>query len=253
VRSVPDYISPIISYRVWQWDVAGLRSLNGELWQPGKPLEAGCKVSKFAPLRGHACATHSPHDAPQMNCTCGIYGSKSLEHLPKYGFERSRIQGQVSLWGTVVEHQYGWRARYAYLKSFSLLPEIFPLTLTEIQSRLLSLISFGRDIFIIHDRASLPLWKEKSGLVAAGLDFLMSRGSKWYAQRHQESTIKRGDRVAIVGRGTAVIREIDSEWIQVVLGNKTMVRIARKRVFWNKQNVRWETSPHASYEAYGNG
>jgi len=188
-----------------------------------------------------------------MNCTCGIYGSKSLEHLPKYGFERSRIQGQVSLWGTVVEHQYGWRAQYAYPKSFSLLPEILPLTLTEIQSRLLSLISYGRDIFIIHDGASLPLWQEKSGLAPAGLDFLMSRGSKWYAQRHQESTMKPGDRVAIVGRGTAVIREIDSEWIQVVLGNKAMVRIARKRVFWNKQNVRWETSPPACYEAYGNG
>jgi hypothetical protein len=124
MRNVPDYISPIISYRVWRWDVGGLRSLNGELWQPGKPLEAGCKVSQFALWRGHAYAAHSPHDAPQMNCTCGIYGSKSLEHLPKYGFEKARIRGQVSLWGTVVGHRLGWRAQYAYPKSFFLLPEI---------------------------------------------------------------------------------------------------------------------------------
>jgi preprotein translocase subunit YajC len=81
----------------------------------------------------------------------------------------------------------------------------------------------------------------------------MSRGSKWYAQRHQESTIKRGDRVAIVGRGTALIREIDSKGIQVVLGNKTIVRIARKRVSWSKQNVRWETSPYACYAVNGKG
>ncbi len=252
MRNVPDYISSIISYRVWRWDAAGLRSLNGESWQPGKPLEAGCKVSEFALLRGHAYAPHSPHDAPQITCTCGIYASKSLEHLPKYGLERARIHGQVSLWGTVVEHQFGWRAEYAYPKSFFLLPEILPLTFTEIQSRLRSLISYGRDIFIIHDSISLPLWKEESGLVAAGLDFLMSRASKWYAQRHQENTIKRGDRVAILGRGTAVIREIDGEWIQVVLGNKTIVRLARSRVFWNRQNVRWETSPHASCAANGN-
>jgi hypothetical protein len=249
VRSVPDYISPITSYRVWRWDVAGLPSLNGELWQPGKPLEAGCRVADLALLRGRANAAHSPHDAPQINCTCGIYASKSLEHLRECGYERSGIHGQVSLWGTVVEHQHGWRAQYAYPKSFFLLPEILPLTLMEIQSRLLALTSYRCDIFIIHDSASLPLWKENSGLAAAGLDFLMSRGSKWYAQRNQESTIKQGDRVAIVGRGTAVVKEIDSTWIQAVLGNKAIVRIARQRVSWNRQNVRWETSTHALYEA----
>jgi hypothetical protein len=253
VRSVPDYISPIISYRTWRWDVVGLRSLNGELWQPGKALEAGCRVSEFALLRGHASAAHSPHDAPQMNCTCGIYGSKSLEHLPKFGFERARIHRQVSLWGTVVEHQFGWRAQYAYPKSFFLLPDILPLTLTEIQSRLLSLISYGRDIFITHDSASLPLWEEKSGLAAAGLDFLMSRASIWYAQHNQESAIKRGDQVGIVGRGTAVVKEINSTWIQAVLGSKTILRIARRCVFWNRQNVSWETSTLMDYEVNGKG
>ena len=176
MRKVPDYISPIISYRAWRWDVAGLRSLNGELWQPGEPLEAGCRVSDFALLWGRAKAGHSPHDAPQIDCTCGIYASKSLEHLPKYGFERSRIHGQVSLWGTVVEHQHGWRAQYAYPKTFFLQPEVLPLTLREIQAGLAALISYRCDIFISHDNASLPLWRENSGLVAPGLDFLMSRG-----------------------------------------------------------------------------
>jgi hypothetical protein len=245
VKGVPDYISPIISYRVWRWDVAGLRSPNGELWQTRKPLEAACRVSEFARWTHGDRAAHRPHNAPHIKCSCGIYASKSLEHLRECGYERSGIHGQVSLWGTVVEHQYGWRAQYAYPKSFFLLPEILPLTITEIQSRLLALISYGCDIFIVHDNASFPLWKENSGLVGAGLDFLMSRGSKWYAQHNQERTIKQGNRVAIVGQGTAVVKEIDSTWIQAVLGNKSVVRIARQLVSWNKQNVRWETSTHA--------
>lgn len=48
MTSVPDYVLPIIGYRVWQWDVAGLRSLNGEPWRPGKPLEARCIICEFA-------------------------------------------------------------------------------------------------------------------------------------------------------------------------------------------------------------
>lgn len=173
MKGVPDYISPIISYRLWRWDIAGLRSLNGELWQPRKPLEAGCRASDFARRTHGDGAAHRPHIAPHIKCTCGIYASKSLEHLRERRHERSLVYGQVSLWGTVVEHHDGWRAQYAYPKSFFLLPELLPLTITEIQSRLLALISYGCDIFIIHDNASLPLWKENSGLVAAGLDFLM--------------------------------------------------------------------------------
>lgn len=68
---IPDFISPIIAWRVWQWDANGLRSLNGEAWMPGKPLRAGCK----------AHAVRVSHDAPLFNCTCGIYGSKTLDHL----------------------------------------------------------------------------------------------------------------------------------------------------------------------------
>lgn len=67
-------------------------------------------------LGGHQRAMHSPQDAPHIKCTCGIYASKSLEHLHEYGYSRSRVHGQASLWGTVVEHQHGWRAQYAYPK-----------------------------------------------------------------------------------------------------------------------------------------
>jgi hypothetical protein len=41
---IPDYISPVVGYRVWQWNAAGLKSLNGELaaWQSSCGSMPGC-------------------------------------------------------------------------------------------------------------------------------------------------------------------------------------------------------------------
>jgi hypothetical protein len=52
--------------------------------------------------------------------------------------------------------------------------------------------------------------------------------------------IKQGERIAIVGLGTAVVEEIDGTCILAKLGNNTILNIACKQVFWNKQNLRWE-------------
>lgn len=245
MTGVPDYIAPIVGYRVWQWDVAGLRSLNGERWRAGEQLETRCRVCDFVRWRGRPSAVHSPNTAPHIQCSCGIYAHKSWEHLRQCGYERSRIHGQVLLWGTVVEHQYGWRGQYAYPKCFFLPSEALPVTLTEIQARLLALIPYRCEIFILRDEGRLLLWNEDSGFGAAGLDYLSNRGNQWYARHNQESTIKQGDRVAIVGQGPAVVEEIDHRWIRAVLGDKRVVRIARERVCWNDQNVRWETDTHA--------
>ena len=146
MTAIPDYTSPITGYRVWQWDRAGLRSLNGKTWQHGEPLEAKCRLSEFVHCRRHR-AKLRPHDAPLLNCACGIYASKSLEHLRRPGYQRSLIYGQVLLWGTIVEHQRGWRSQYAYPQSFLLPPEVLPVRLMEIETRLESLISYDRDIF----------------------------------------------------------------------------------------------------------
>jgi hypothetical protein len=116
----------------------------------------------------------------------------------------------------------------------------------EIEAGLLALTSYRCDIFIIQDSASLPLWKEDSGFAASGLDLtiLARRDSRWYAERNQVSAIKQGDRVAIVGLGTAVVQEVDCTCIHAVLGNKSVGRIPRRRVCWNQQNVCWETDTH---------
>ena len=40
---IPDYVSPIVAYRVWGWDGSGLASLSGESWPTGHALTAQCK------------------------------------------------------------------------------------------------------------------------------------------------------------------------------------------------------------------
>ena len=109
--NVPDYVSPIIGHRVWLWDGSKPMSINGELWQPSQPLVAKCK-------RG------SPHQPPHIDCSCGVYAAKTTEQLTALGLRPYGICGEVYLWGTIIEHRFGWRAQFAYPKSFLLPPEV---------------------------------------------------------------------------------------------------------------------------------
>ncbi len=56
------------------------------------------------------------HVAPDIRCRCGIYASRSLADFerPRPAWPPAPVVGTVSLWGTVVEHERGWRARLAY-------------------------------------------------------------------------------------------------------------------------------------------
>jgi hypothetical protein len=242
--NVPDYISPIAAHRVWQWDTTGLRSLNGEQWSPGKPLAARCGVvrhGKFVDLPAHVA-----HIVPKADCRCGVYASKRLDSLRSMCFWDCGVRGEVLLWGTVVEHEHGWRAQFAYPKTLYVPYETLPATLAEIQSRLQSLVPYRCDIFIAHDGGSIPLWRRNSGLDAAGLGFLTGRGKEWYARRKQERTLKCGDRVAILGRGIAVVEQVHGEEVHVVLGNRSMLRIGRKDIVWDEGNRRWEARAQSS-------
>jgi hypothetical protein len=107
---------PIEGWRVWNLseDQGGplLRPAGSgvDAWQPRRRVEARCAAP------GLLTAGIGPHDAPDIRCHCGIYASRSLD-----AFERRRpawpptpVVGTVSLWGAVVEHERGWRARFAY-------------------------------------------------------------------------------------------------------------------------------------------
>lgn len=93
---IPDYVSPIVGYRVWDWGATGLRSLNGEAWVPDRALTAKCPTSDHVP--------------PADGCSCGVYAAKNYQHLQNISLStafESCVHGEVYLWGKVVEHDLG--------------------------------------------------------------------------------------------------------------------------------------------------
>jgi preprotein translocase subunit YajC len=68
----------------------------------------------------------------------------------------------------------------------------------------------------------------------------MSLRRRHYTQQQQERTLNKGDRVALLGQGIAVVEQADDREAVVVLGNKHVLRIARKDIVLNQQNRRWE-------------
>jgi hypothetical protein len=176
---IPDYTSPIVAYRVWTWGNSGLKSLCGTQWHPGQALEARCKASAVVgTIARRSEAANDTHDAPEANCTCGIYGAKGLHYFRSTGYDRFGIHGEVYLWGEVVEHQLGYRAQFAYPKSLVIAPDVLPFSSAPIQDRLRGLVAYGIDIFVADDNGSVPLWKKHSGLNSAGLDYLRGIGRR---------------------------------------------------------------------------
>ncbi len=95
----------------------------------------------------------------------------------------------------------------------------------------------------------MSLWTKDSGYDAAGLDLLVQRCNGWYARRQQERRIKQGDRVAVLGRGIAVVEQIDGKEVHAVLWNRNVLRIGRKDIVWDEGNMRWEASHRVSSKA----
>lgn len=118
--------TPVIGWRVWElphtWENIGdgtaelLRSpVSRNLWEPGFPNEADCRRDNTRKHDREAC--------PDLACTCGIYAMR-LRQDCRVGLSSNRylvVFGQVSLWGRVIEHRYGWRGQYAYPYSLSII------------------------------------------------------------------------------------------------------------------------------------
>ena len=221
---IPDYISPIVGYRVWKWENTGLKSLCGDRWHPGQSLAARCRASAVVgPIAGRTEAVHDAHEPPQSNCTCGVYAVKTLHHFRSAGYERYGIHGEVYLWGTVVDHELGWRAQFAYPKTLFLPYDI--------------------DIFIFGSGQGIPLCRRGWGFDAAGLDYLIGKRTQYYVRRQRDRTLMRGDRVAVLGRGIAVVEHADETEVHALLRNRIMLKMRRKDIAWNRQNMRWESQP----------
>jgi len=232
--NIPDYISPIVAYRTWQWDAVGLKSLNNEQWFPSLALEAS------------TARCGKEHAAPSDGCRCGIYAAKNFQHLVEIGYAQYGVHGEVYLWGAVVEHRLGWRAQYAYPKTLVLPPDTIPFRMSKVKSRLETLMAYGADIAIA-SATPISLWSKESGYNAAGLDRLVEQRKKWYELREQERTLKAGDRVAVLGKGIGVVAHADDNYVRVRLWNKLTMWMRRKNVAWNQQNWRWEGDPTGTF------
>lgn len=239
---------PVVGHRVWRWSAAGLMSLNDEPWLPGQPLAAGCRAAILRTIAGLPKALHAPHEVPSEGCTCGVYAAKNLQHLRQIGYERRGIHGEVYLWGTVVEHKLGWRAQFAYPKSFFLPPNAIPFRFSEVEARLKTLIAFGAGLFLLRDHEDIGFWHKDTGFDPAGLDYLIKTRKEFYIRRRRERTLKTGDRVAVLGQGIAVVEQIEGKEALVILGKRLVLRIARKDIVLNQQYARWECEAHNARE-----
>jgi hypothetical protein len=122
VTAAPDRIEPVQGWRVWDVvlldEAPRLCSLAfWSIWIPGHETRATCHRALFEGVG----AGRTPHPAPAERCRCGIYATVSLADTLAYsravtrrGDTAHRVVGRVSLWGTVVECEGGWRASCGY-------------------------------------------------------------------------------------------------------------------------------------------
>ena len=276
---IPDYLSPIVAYRTWQWDAEGLKSLNNDLWIPGEAKKATCKV--IAPCTRKAWQWDEAagewvtcsHEAPVDGCSCGVYAAKSYEHLASIGYLGQGPHGEVHLWGRVWDHRLGYRAQYAYPKNIIIPQDMIPFKMQDMESRLMSLTAYNVDLFIqcqqlhyplpdcpivsadVEDRnfspgqpGNLLLWSKATGNYEPdAVDWLLSERKKWYTYRAEEVALKVGDRVSVLGVGIGLVLAISRETPSIA--DKVCIRmfnadlkVPYNSVVWNDRNFRWETN-----------
>lgn len=129
--TVPDYCEPLIGWRCWVVRVRTSRLVSRQqTWEPYEPLTAEHRENGYGPAAGGSLrCPGSPCDLKTRHGKgCGVYAFKSEGVLRN---ERSRhppllanltttgeVIGRVALWGTIVEHEHGYRAQYAYPLEF---------------------------------------------------------------------------------------------------------------------------------------
>jgi preprotein translocase subunit YajC len=138
-----------------------------------------------------------------------------------------------------VEHELGWRAQFAYPKTLFLPPHLIPSDTKEMEARLGVLAAYDTDIFMLGGGRKIPLCRRGLGFDASGLDYLIAKRTQYYVRRQRDRTLMKGDRVAVLG-GIAVVEHADETEVEALLGNKTILRMRRNDIAWNRQNMRWE-------------
>ena len=98
---------PIVAWRTWTLagskDASSVRLLpiagDGKPWPPRRPASAACTKDRH-------------HVVPDLGCTCGLHAVAEADTL-----RRARdpaVFGTVALWGSIAEHDLGYRAAFGY-------------------------------------------------------------------------------------------------------------------------------------------
>ena len=98
---------PILAWR--SWTLTGRRDGVGLLL---RPVTAGSRPWRPLEVAQATCRLAWSHEAPNVDCTCGLHATREVDLL-----RRTRcpaVLGRVALWGRVIEHEHGYRARFAY-------------------------------------------------------------------------------------------------------------------------------------------
>lgn len=98
---------PILAWR--SWTLTGRRDGDGLLL---RPVTAGSRPWRPREVAHATCRLAWSHEAPNLDCSCGLHAARELEAL-----RRTRcpaVLGRVALWGRVIEHEHGYRARFGY-------------------------------------------------------------------------------------------------------------------------------------------
>jgi hypothetical protein len=112
-------IEPVTGWRLWglATDPPGTPVLlpagaGRGIWPARRRFEARCSVDD----RVRRARIDAPHESPSLGCTCGIYASASLRDLATStpSLPALSVVGTVSMWGRTIEHERGWRSRFAY-------------------------------------------------------------------------------------------------------------------------------------------
>ncbi len=104
----------LVGHRMWQYKQDTLRSIyRDSFWLPKKIEEKKCYVKH---TEGYLFCRYT-----EQSFGCGLYAMKNPITSVNHGIMLSYevvILGSVYLWGQIEEHQFGYRAQYAYPRSF---------------------------------------------------------------------------------------------------------------------------------------
>ena len=130
---IPDLVEPITGYRAWrlvalrdergqvQLRLMGLHARHAQaLWSPAAPPAQACQAANCPAVGREIGAREVLLSFSQHDCKCGYHAWKAPAENGSYMDEAKLkeqdlaiLGGTAHLWGTICEHERGWRAERA--------------------------------------------------------------------------------------------------------------------------------------------